>query len=107
MPTRFLDQLRSRILLCDGAIGTWMQSHDFDLEKDFLGRENCSEVLSLTRPDFIEMTHVAYLEAGADCVETNTFGGNKIVLAEFDLAERTREINRRAAEIARVAAQRF
>ena len=107
MSTRFLDRLRSRILLCDGAIGTWIQSRDWDLEQDFQGKENCSEILNISRPDFIEATHVAYLEAGADCLETNTFGANKVVLAEFDLADRTREINRKSAGIARAAADRF
>ncbi|MBK7469559.1 MAG: homocysteine S-methyltransferase family protein [Betaproteobacteria bacterium] len=107
MSSRFLDTLRSRVLLCDGAIGTLIQARDWDVEKDFLGRENCSEILNLTLPDYVEATHVAYFEAGADCVETNTFGANQVVLAEFDLAERTREINRRAAEIAVGVARRY
>ncbi|MEO8134221.1 MAG: homocysteine S-methyltransferase family protein, partial [Betaproteobacteria bacterium] len=106
MTKRFLDALHSRILLCDGAIGTLIQARDWDVEKDFLGRENCSEILNLTLPDYVLATHESYFEVGADCVETNTFGANKVVLAEFDLAERTREINRRAAEIARAAADR-
>src|SRR5258706_1728633 len=107
MSTRFLDRLRSRILLADGGMGSWIQAHDWDVQKDFLGKENCSEILNLSRPEFIEETHASYFEAGADCVETNTFGANKVVLGEFDLADQTREINRRGAEIARVAANRY
>ena len=107
MSSRFLDTLRSRVLLCDGGMGTLIQARDWDVDKDFLGRENCSEILNLTLPEFVLSTHVAFFEAGADCVETNTFGANQVVLAEFDLAERTREINRRAAEIAVAAARRF
>src|SRR5688572_6150785 len=93
MTMRFLDALRSRVLLCDGAIGTLIQSRDWDVDRDFLGRENCSEILNLTVPEYVLATHEAYFEAGADCIETNTFGANKVVLAEFDLVERTREIN--------------
>ncbi len=106
MTKRFLEALQSRVLLCDGAVGTLIQARDWDVERDFLGRENCSEILNLTLPDFVLSMHDSYFEVGADCVETNTFGANKVVLAEFDLAERTREINRRAAELARTAADR-
>jgi 5-methyltetrahydrofolate--homocysteine methyltransferase len=107
MSVRFLDRLRTRILLADGGVGAWIQSKDWDVQKDFLGRENCSEILNITRPDFVEHMHAEYFAVGADCVETNTFGANKVVLAEFDLAERTREINRIAAELARAAAERY
>ncbi|MGD9787719.1 MAG: methionine synthase [Sulfuricellaceae bacterium] len=107
MKPSFLERLKQRVLLCDGGTGTLIQAETWDLEKDFLGLENCSEVLVLTRPDFVEKVHSAYFEAGADCVETNTFGANKVVLAEFDLTPRTREINRRAAEIACATAAKF
>ncbi|MFA7242611.1 MAG: methionine synthase [Sulfuricellaceae bacterium] len=99
--SKFLDRLRQRVLLCDGGTGTLIQARDWNIEKDFLGLENCSEVLVLTRPDFIEDVHRAYFDAGADCVETNTFGANKVVLGEFGLADKAYEISRRAAEIAR------
>ncbi|MBS4098041.1 MAG: methionine synthase [Sulfuricella sp.] len=107
MSEKFLERLKRRVLLCDGGTGTLIQARDWDLEKDFLGLENCSEVLVLTRPDFIEDVHRAYFEAGADCVETNTFGANKIVLAEFGLSDKAYEISRRAAEIARKLANEF
>jgi 5-methyltetrahydrofolate--homocysteine methyltransferase len=105
--TRFIDRLRQRVLLCDGAMGTMIQARTWDVDKDFLGLENCSEILNRTRPDFVLAVHRAYLAAGADCVETNTFGANKIVLAEFGLVEQTYELNRIAAQLARQAADEF
>ena len=107
MTSKFLDRLKQRVLLCDGGTGTLIQAREWDIEKDFLGLENCSEVLVLTRPDFIEDVHRAYFDAGADCVETNTFGANKVVLAEFDLADKAYEISRRACEIARRLADEY
>ena len=103
----FIDSLRQQVLLCDGGTGTLIQAETWDVEKDFWGLENCSEVLVLTRPDFVTKVHRAYFSAGADCVETNTFGANQVVLAEFGLADRTLEINRRAVEIARACANEF
>ncbi len=103
----FLQALQQRVLLCDGGTGTLIQARTWDLERDFMGHENCSEVLVLTRPDFVEEVHRAYLEAGADCIETNTFGANRVVLAEFGLEARSQEINRRAANIARTLADQF
>jgi 5-methyltetrahydrofolate--homocysteine methyltransferase len=103
----FIDRLRRRVLLCDGGTGTLIQAENWDVEKDFLGLENCSEILCSTRPDFVRKVHRAYFEAGADCVETNTFGANKIVFAEFDLVERTYELNHLAATQAREVAQEF
>ncbi|CAK0779415.1 5-methyltetrahydrofolate--homocysteine methyltransferase [Gammaproteobacteria bacterium] len=107
MTQRFIERLQQCVLLCDGGTGTLIQAKTWDLEKDFMGLENCSEVLVLTRPDFIEEVHRAYFEAGADCVETNTFGANRVVLAEFGLEQRSYEINHRAATIARIIASQF
>ncbi len=103
MASKFLDQLARRVLVCDGAMGTSVHKCGCDLHKDYLGKENCTEVLVLTRPDVIQGIHESFLAVGADAVETDTFGGSRHVLAEFDLQDRTREINRRAAEIARAA----
>ena len=103
----FLDALRSRILLCDGGMGTHIQALDWDVEADFHGHENCSEILNLSLPNFVAETHDSYFKAGADCVETNTFGANQVVLAEFGLAAQTREINRAAAAIANEVARRY
>ena len=99
----FRQQLDSRLLILDGAMGTATHGLDLDLDKDFMGRENCPEVLVLTRPEVIQEIHESFLAAGADAVETNTFGGCPMVLAEFDLADRAQEINRQAARIARAA----
>ncbi|OQW93118.1 MAG: methionine synthase, partial [Beggiatoa sp. IS2] len=103
----FLTKLSQRVLLGDGGTGTLIQAKTWDVAKDFLGLENCSEILCVTRPDFVKEVHRAYLQAGADCIETNTFGANKVVFAEFDLVERTYEINRLAAQLAREIAQEF
>jgi 5-methyltetrahydrofolate--homocysteine methyltransferase len=97
--------LAERILVLDGATGTWLQAENLTAE-DFGGPEleGCNENLVLTRPDLVERMHADYFAAGADMVETDTFGGTPLVLAEYGLAERALEINRRAAEIAREAA---
>ncbi len=101
--TDFLEALASRVLLFDGAMGTQIQSRDLSIDKDFLGQENCSEVLNLSRADLVRDIHMGYLEAGADAVETNSFGGSPLTLGEFDLAERAFEINHLAASLAREA----
>jgi 5-methyltetrahydrofolate--homocysteine methyltransferase len=102
-----LDALRDQVLLCDGGMGSRVQALTLDIEKDFWNRENCTEVLNLSRPDMVREIHRGYFEAGADMVETNTFGGSPITLAEFELEERAFEINKIAAELAREAAESF
>ncbi|OQW91622.1 MAG: methionine synthase, partial [Beggiatoa sp. IS2] len=84
-----------------------IQAQNWDIEKDFLGLENCSEILCQTRPDFVKSAHQAYFSVGADCVETNTFGANKIVFAEFDLVSQTYQLNLQAAQLAKTVAQQF
>jgi 5-methyltetrahydrofolate--homocysteine methyltransferase len=103
----FLDTLQRRVLLLDGAMGTQIHARDLSVEGDFWGKENCSEVLNLARPDVIADIHLGYLRAGADAVETNTFGGSPITLGEFELAERAFEINQRGAELAHEAIARL
>ncbi len=107
MKEKFIDRLKKHVLLCDGGTGTLIQAIDWDVEKDFLGLENCSEILCTSRPDFVQGMHRTYFESGADCVETNTFGANKIVLAEFDLADQAYELNLKAAELACAIADEF
>ena len=102
-----LDALRDRVLLCDGGMGSRVQALTLDVEKDYWDRENCTEVLNLSRPDLVREIHRGYYAAGADMVETNSFGGSPITLAEFDLQDRTHEINKLAAELAREAAESF
>ena len=100
---RFREFLTRRVLVFDGAMGTSLLALDLSLD-DYQGLENCSEILNVSRPDAVEQIHRGFLEVGCDIVETNTFGANRIVLAEFDLAERTHELNVAAARIARKAA---
>ncbi len=101
-----LDALADRVLIFDGGMGT--QIHSFNLPlSDYSGLENCSEILCLTRPDVIEAIHGRYFEAGADIVETNSFGGAPWVLGEFGLTEQCHEINFKSAQIARAAADRY
>ncbi len=102
-----LDALRDRVLLADGGLGSHIQASDLTIEGDFMGQENCSEILTLSRPDFIRDFHRGFFEAGADMVETNTFGGSPITLDEFGLGEKAFEINQRSAELAREAAEAF
>jgi 5-methyltetrahydrofolate--homocysteine methyltransferase len=103
--SRFLDALAERVLLCDGGTGSRVQAMTLDIERDYLGKENCTEVLVLSRPDIVRDIHRGYLEAGSDCVQTNTFGGSPITLGEFGLQDRAYEINKRAAELAREAVE--
>ena len=97
--------LRQRILITDGAMGTQIQARGLGPE-DFGGEEyeGCNEYLNVTRPDVIEDIHRGYLDAGADIIQTNTFGATALVLGEYDLAHEARRINRDAAAIARRAA---
>ena len=99
----FTDLIRERVVVLDGAMGSNLQCRTFDVERDWMGNENASEVLNFTRPEVIQEIHEAFLEAGCDAVETNTFGANKIVLAEADMPERTHEVNVLAAQIARLS----
>ena len=96
--------LERRILVLDGATGTAFQAADLG-PADFGGEEleGCNEILVDTRPDVVLDVHRRYLQAGADIVETNTFGGTPLVLGEYGLEERAFELNRRAAELARQA----
>jgi 5-methyltetrahydrofolate--homocysteine methyltransferase len=103
----FLDLVRERVVVLDGAMGSNLQNRTFDLQRDWMGQENISEVLNFTRPEVIQEIHEAFLAVGCDAVETNTFGANKIVLAEAEMPERTYENNLAAARIARRACDRF
>ncbi|MCW3790640.1 methionine synthase [Paenibacillus sp. LS1] len=102
------EALKQRILILDGAMGTMIQQVDLTGE-DFGGEDldGCNEMLVLTRPEIIQRIHEEYLEAGADLIETNTFGATSVVLAEYDIQDRAREINLEAARIAKAAVDRF
>ena len=102
----FLQTVKERVVVYDGAMGTNIQKRNPTLD-DYWGKENCSEVLVLSRPDIIRDIHADFLRVGCDVVETNTFGGSAIVLGEFDLRDRVREINVKAAQLAKEVAQQF
>src|SRR6201987_3035133 len=97
-----------RVLVLDGAMGTMLQQRDLSA-KDFGGAalEGCNEVLVRTRPDVVLDIHRKYFAAGAVIVETNTFGGTPLVLAEYGLQAEAQELNKKAAELARAAADEF
>src|SRR3954451_12551598 len=99
--THLLDYLADRVLLADGAMGTQVQGHNLEIERDFHGHENCTEILCESRPDLVREIHLTYLRAGCDAVTTNSFGGSPITLGEFGIADKAFDLNRRAGELAR------
>src|SRR5687768_2035135 len=94
----FLDLVKQRVVVLDGAMGSNLQTRPLDVQKDWWGQENISEVLNFSRPDVIQEIHEIFLEVGCDAVETNTFGANKIVMAEAEMLDRVFENNKVAAE---------
>ncbi|MBF0623740.1 MAG: methionine synthase [Magnetococcales bacterium] len=109
---RFKKSLSERILVLDGGMGTMIQTLNLE-ERDFRGSRFArhkgdllgnNELLTLTRPDLIRDIHLAYLEAGADLLETNTFNANAISLADYGMADLVYELNHTAARLAREAA---
>jgi 5-methyltetrahydrofolate--homocysteine methyltransferase len=104
--TDFLSELKRRVLVYDGAMGSNVQLHNLTA-KDFWGKEGCNELLVLSRPDVIRSIHAAFLEAGCDVIETDSFGSSSIVLAEYELQDRTRELNLAAARLARSVADEY
>src|SRR5512142_2896656 len=102
----FLQTVRDHVVIYDGAMGTNIHQRNPTLD-DYWGKENCSEVLVLSRPDIIRDIHASFFAVGCDVVETDTFGATRVVLNEFDLGERTHEINLAAAKLAREVANQF
>ncbi|MCW8861220.1 MAG: homocysteine S-methyltransferase family protein, partial [Rhodospirillales bacterium] len=102
-----LDALRDHVLLCDGGMGSRVQEMNLEVEKDFWGQENCTDILTRSRPDVVREVHRGYFQAGADTVITNTFGTSPVTLAEFDLADEAFGLSKEAAELAREAASEF
>ena len=106
--------LAERILVLDGAMGTMLQRYQLT-EADYRGVRfrdhhrdvrNNPDLLNLTRPDVVAAVHAAYLEAGADIIETNTFTATSLSQADYDLAPYAAEMSREGARIARLAAKR-
>ncbi|MGH2516720.1 MAG: homocysteine S-methyltransferase family protein, partial [Ktedonobacterales bacterium] len=104
----YLDIIRQRVVVFDGAMGTQIMNLNLTTE-DYGGavQDGCPEILVLTRPDAIRDIHRAYFAAGADVVETDTFTGTRLKLDDYRLGDRTHEINAAAARLARAAADEF
>lgn len=106
MKSSFLDRLKEKVIVFDGAMGTMIQGYNLDSDA-FEGLDGCNEFLVLSKPNLIAEIHSKFLEVGADAVETNTFGSAPLVLAEYGIAERSYEISKKAAQIAREVADQF
>ena len=102
-----LDYLADRVLLCDGAMGTEVQAQNLDVVHDFHNHENCTEILCESRPDLVREIHRGYLAAGADAIQSNSFGGSPITLNEFGIAEKAFALNKTSAELARETVAEF
>ncbi|HVP44187.1 MAG TPA: methionine synthase [Terriglobales bacterium] len=102
----FLKTVQERVVIYDGAMGTNIQLRQPSLD-DFRGKEGCNEILVLSRPDIIQDIHASFFKVGCDVVETNSFGGTRIVLGEYELQDQVREINVAAAKLAREVANSF
>lgn len=96
----FLDALKNKILLFDGAMGTEIQKFNPTSEDFPNGKDGFNDGLVLTHPEWIKKIHQSYLEAGADCIETNSFGSNKIKLDEYGFGDQTVEFNKKVAQLA-------
>ena len=108
MKKTFLDVAREKIIVFDGATGTHLQGQNLSSD-DFGGEKlaGCNEYLVVSKPSAVRLMHQDYLEAGADVIETNSFGGARIVLAEYGLQDRAYELNLKAAQIAHEMASDF
>lgn len=104
----FLDLLKEKIIIFDGAMGTNLQAQNLTAD-DFGGKEyeGCNEYLVLTKPSAVEKIHLDFLEAGADVIETNSFGSNQVVLSEYNLGHLSYEISRESARLAKKLANDF
>ncbi|MCX6485608.1 MAG: methionine synthase [Rhodoluna sp.] len=102
----FLDAIKSRVVVADGAMGTMIQDANPSMD-DFEQLEGCNEVLNITRPELIAGIHRQYFAAGAEAVETNTFGANFANLAEYGIESRIEELSEAGARLARSVAEEF
>src|SRR5487761_1373221 len=105
-PVPLLRAMTERVVVADGAMGTMLQASDASLD-DFLGHEGCNEILNETRPDIVRSVHDRYLEAGVDCVTTNSFGSNLSNLGEYGLTRKIASLSEASARIARQAADHW
>ena len=105
--TPFYEAIKNKILLFDGAMGTEIQKLNPKPEDFPDGKDGFNDGLSFTRPDWIKNIHRSYLKAGADCIETNTFGSNKLKLEEYGYGEKTMDWNKKIAQLAVEVTQEF
>lgn len=103
----FLEATKKRVLLFDGAMGTEIQRLNPKKEDFPDGKDGFNDGLNLSRPEWIKQIHRSYLKAGADCIETNTFGSNRFKLAEYGYGDKTVEFNKKATELAREVCNEF
>lgn len=106
MKKTFREKLETDLILLDGAFGTYAEELGLS-PSDFKDKPGCMEYLSFSKPSLVEGIHNAYLDAGSDAIETNTFGANRIKLAEYGLAEKVREVNIESVKLARKVADKF
>src|ERR1051325_9753027 len=106
MAESFLDIVKEKVVVLDGAMGTSIQDQNLNPE-DFGGERyhGCNENLVVTKPPAVEAVHAGFLEAGCDVIETDTFGGHPVVLAEYELADRAYILNLEAAKLAKKVAR--
>ena len=104
---QFLEAMGKRILLCDGAMGTEIQKFDPKPEDFPDGKDGFNDGLVVTKPDWIKKIHKSYLDAGADCIETNSFGSNKLKLDEYGFGDKTVEFNQKIAKLAKEVASEY
>ena len=107
MQDSFLEAAKKRVLLFDGAMGTETQRLNPKKEDFPDGKDGFNDGLNLSRPEWIKQIHRSYLKAGADCIETNTFGSNRFKLAEYGYGDKTIEFNKKATELAREVCNEF
>lgn len=96
------ERMKERVLFFDGAMGTSIQRYQ-PTSEDFRGKEGCNDYLAITRPDIIQAIHTAFVQAGCDCLETNTFGSNRIKLEEYGIADQIVEVNTACVQLAKNA----
>ncbi len=102
-----LDFLKDHVLLSDGGMGSCIHTLDLEIEKDFWGHENCTDILTRSRPDVVAGVHRAYFEAGSDMATTNSFGTSPTTLCEFGLENDAFDLSKESAELAREVANEF
>lgn len=107
MNNSFLEILKQKIVVFDGATGTYLQNQNLSIDDFGEKLAGCNENLVVSKPSVVSAMHEDYLKAGADVIETDSFGGTSIVLAEYGLQDRAYELNLKAAQIARQMADDF